>query len=191
MSEEYARSVSKQVVAQLAEREGFQLAHGNALDALADVLNRFIREIGTYAKDYAEVQGRTDVNVLDLVRHLIDLLQSARFTEVHAVITCDNPSRTRRIEATTLSAAELIGMMSPNCQPVGLQLLHGCVALRTLLADPMQHAEAQLGAECLACHRHMVCMTWASLRRFCWSRSSRSTHQTHSCTACRNSQSAG
>ena len=69
MAEEYARSISKQVVAQLAEREGYQLAHGNALDALADVLNRFIREIGTYAKDYAELQGRTDVNVLDLVRH--------------------------------------------------------------------------------------------------------------------------
>lgn len=68
MSEEYARSISKQVVAQLAEREGFQLAHGNALEALADVLNRFIREIGTYAKDYAELQGRTDVNILDLVR---------------------------------------------------------------------------------------------------------------------------
>lgn len=67
MADEYARCISKQVVAQLAEREGFQLAHGNALDALADVLNRFIREIGTYAKDYAELQGRTDVNVLDLV----------------------------------------------------------------------------------------------------------------------------
>lgn len=67
MADDYARSVSKQVVAQLAEREGFQLAHGNALEALADVLNRFIREIGTYAKDYAELQGRTDVNVLDLV----------------------------------------------------------------------------------------------------------------------------
>jgi histone H3/H4 len=67
MADDYARSISRQVVAQLAEREGFQLAHGNALDALADVLNRFIREIGAYAKDYAELQGRTDVNILDLV----------------------------------------------------------------------------------------------------------------------------
>jgi histone H3/H4 len=68
MAEDYACQISTQVVAQLAEREGFALAHGNALDALADVMNRFIREIGMYAKDYAELQGRTDVNLLDVVR---------------------------------------------------------------------------------------------------------------------------
>jgi histone H3/H4 len=124
MAEEYARSISKQVVAQLAEREGFQLAHGNALDALADVLNRFIREIGTYAKDYAELQGRTDVNVLDLVcPSNFQHYQNAQADELQ-----------REREMAILRPIKLLRRVQPYCLPTN-PALHRW-ALREFLTTP-------------------------------------------------------
>ena len=68
MSYEYARQVAATAVSQMADIAGFESAHGNALNAAADVMMRFITEIGMYAKEAAELEGRTDVNVLDVVR---------------------------------------------------------------------------------------------------------------------------
>jgi histone H3/H4 len=68
MAEEHARAVARVAVGQIADVVGYDLAHGNALDAVADVMIRYIRELGTYAKEFAEYQGRTDVCVLDVVR---------------------------------------------------------------------------------------------------------------------------
>lgn len=67
MAEQYARKVTNTLVSQMAEVAGFDLAHGNAIDAVADVMLRFIGEIGELSKDFAESEGRTDVNVLDVV----------------------------------------------------------------------------------------------------------------------------
>lgn len=68
MAEEHARAVARVAVGQIADVVGYDLAHGNALEAVADVMIRYIRELGTYAKEVAEYQGRTDVCVLDVVR---------------------------------------------------------------------------------------------------------------------------
>lgn len=70
MAEEYARAVARVAVGQIADVVGYDLAHGNALEAVADVMIRYIRELGTYSKEFAEYQGRTDVCVLDVVRAL-------------------------------------------------------------------------------------------------------------------------
>lgn len=68
MAESYARKVTSMLVGQMADVAGFDAAHGNAIDAVADVMLRFIQEMGRNSKTYAELQGRTDVNALDLVR---------------------------------------------------------------------------------------------------------------------------
>ena len=67
MAERYARKVTTGLVGQMAEVAGFDQAHGNAIDAVSDVFLRFIEEIAKTSKEFAELQGRTDVNVLDVV----------------------------------------------------------------------------------------------------------------------------
>lgn len=68
MAEERAQRIATVVVGQIADVCGFEKAHDNALHAVSDVLMRFIKEVGVYAKEAAEYQGRTDVNALDVVR---------------------------------------------------------------------------------------------------------------------------
>jgi histone H3/H4 len=67
MAEEHAHKLAVVAVGQIAEICGYKKAHKHALDATADVMMRFIRELGVYAKEAAEQQGRTDVNALDVV----------------------------------------------------------------------------------------------------------------------------
>ena len=68
MAEEHAQKLATVVVGQLADVCGYERAHKNALNAAADVMMRFIKEVGVYAKEAAEQQGRTDANALDVVR---------------------------------------------------------------------------------------------------------------------------
>jgi histone H3/H4 len=70
MADEYAHQVARVVVGQIADTCGYEKAHKNALNAVADVMMRFVQEVGMYAKESAEHQGRTDVNALDVVRLL-------------------------------------------------------------------------------------------------------------------------
>lgn len=68
MAEQHAQKLATVVVGQIADVCGYERAHKNALDAAADVMMRFIKEVGVYAKEAAEQQGRTDANALDVVR---------------------------------------------------------------------------------------------------------------------------
>ena len=67
MAEQHAQKLATVVVGQIADVCGYERAHRNALDAAADVMMRFVKEVGVYAKEAAEQQGRTDVNALDVV----------------------------------------------------------------------------------------------------------------------------
>jgi histone H3/H4 len=68
MADRYAATVSTACVGQVAYIVGFDHVHTDALHAASGVMMRFIKEVGLYAKEAAELQGRTDVNVLDVVR---------------------------------------------------------------------------------------------------------------------------
>lgn len=68
MAQAHARKVTTMLVGQMADVAGFDLAHGNALDAVSDVMLKFIEEVASTSKEYAELQGRSDVNALDVVR---------------------------------------------------------------------------------------------------------------------------
>jgi hypothetical protein len=68
MAEEYAREIARKAVGQVLDVVGFDFAHGNALDAMADVMTKFVKEVGMYTKESMELQGRTDASILDVVR---------------------------------------------------------------------------------------------------------------------------
>lgn len=67
MAEEYSRHVSKIVISQLAETAGFQAVQESAVDILADLMLRYIAQLGSASHSYAELAGRTDCNINDLV----------------------------------------------------------------------------------------------------------------------------
>lgn len=67
MAEQYSRHVSKIVVSQLAETAGFQAVQESAVDILADLMLRYIAQLGSASHSYAELAGRTDCNINDLV----------------------------------------------------------------------------------------------------------------------------
>ena len=67
MSQDYARALAKITVAQIAEATGFQAVQQSAGDALAELLLQYVSEIGSATHAYAELAGRTDCNVNDVV----------------------------------------------------------------------------------------------------------------------------
>ena len=67
MSQDYARALARITVAQIAEATGFQAVQQSAGDALAELLLQYVSEIGSATHAYAELAGRTDCNVNDVV----------------------------------------------------------------------------------------------------------------------------
>ena len=67
MADEYSKNVSRVVVCQLAESAGFQAVQESAVDLLADLSLRYISQLGSASHSYAELAGRTDCNINDLV----------------------------------------------------------------------------------------------------------------------------
>ncbi|KAM0935280.1 putative bromodomain associated domain, histone-fold, transcription factor TFIID, subunit 8 [Dioscorea sansibarensis] len=69
----FGRSIAKIAVSQVCESSGFHGSRHSALDALADVLIRYIRDLGSTAHLYANLSGRTTCNVFDIIQGLEDL----------------------------------------------------------------------------------------------------------------------
>ena len=67
MAEAYAAKAARTAAAQLAEAAGFEAAQQSSLDTLADLLLRYIAEVGSASQGYAELAGRTESNPLDVV----------------------------------------------------------------------------------------------------------------------------
>lgn len=78
-ADEFGRAISKVAVAQICERVGFQSFNDTALEALADVAIRYVRDLGKIAKFYANVANRTECNVFDVIQGLEDLGSSTGF----------------------------------------------------------------------------------------------------------------
>ncbi|KAK8962427.1 hypothetical protein KSP40_PGU022155 [Platanthera guangdongensis] len=71
--DDFGRAVSRIAVAQICEITGFQSSQRSALDALGDIAIRYICSLGKSAHFYANISGRADSNVFDLVQGLEDL----------------------------------------------------------------------------------------------------------------------
>lgn len=78
-NDEFAQSIARIAVAQVCESVGFQGFQQSALDTFSDVACKYIREIGKTSNFYANLAGRTECNVFDIVQGLEDLSLSQGF----------------------------------------------------------------------------------------------------------------
>lgn len=78
-SDEFGRAIAKIAVTQICARVGFDSFNNSALDSLADIAIRYVRDLGKTAKFYANVANRTECNVFDIIQSLEDLGSSTGF----------------------------------------------------------------------------------------------------------------
>ncbi|KAL6585401.1 hypothetical protein OROMI_002045 [Orobanche minor] len=111
----YGRAISRTAVAQICESTGFEGFHESALDSLAGMAIRYICDLGKTSKFYANLSGRCECNVFDIVQGLEDLVLPQGFSGASVLYTdCKLSSGAiREIKEYVESADE-----SPFAQPV-------------------------------------------------------------------------
>lgn len=72
-AEDFGRAVSRMAVAQICESVGFEGFKDSALDTLADISIRYLRDLGKRSSFYANLSGRTQCNLFDIIKSLEDL----------------------------------------------------------------------------------------------------------------------
>ncbi|XP_060967722.1 transcription initiation factor TFIID subunit 8 [Cannabis sativa] len=112
-ADDFGRAVSKIVVAQICENVGFQSSKESALDALADIAIRYLCDLGKMAYFYANLTGRTECNVFDIIRALEVLEASQGFVGASDVSHCLASSGVVKDIADYVSSAEEIPFARP------------------------------------------------------------------------------
>lgn len=79
-NEEFVQAIAKMAVAQVCESSGFQGFQQSALDTLSDIAVRYMNQIGKVAVSNANLSGRTECNVFDVLQGLEDLGMSQGFS---------------------------------------------------------------------------------------------------------------
>ncbi|XP_038983471.1 transcription initiation factor TFIID subunit 8-like [Phoenix dactylifera] len=106
--DDFGRAVARIAVAQVCESTGFHSSHRSALDALASVLIRYICDLGKAAAFHANLSGRMESNVFDLIQGLEDLRSSqgfARASDVHRCLV--NSGVVREMNESFMTAEEV------------------------------------------------------------------------------------
>jgi histone H3/H4 len=80
---EFSRQIMKHVVAQICQSHNFTGIENSACDALVDILQRYIEEIGYYSSLYAQHAGRVDCNANDILLGLAELNVSFNDLRAH------------------------------------------------------------------------------------------------------------
>ncbi|KAK3032559.1 hypothetical protein RJ639_036798 [Escallonia herrerae] len=86
---EFVQAIARIAVAQVCEGMGFQGFQQSALGTLSDVAVRYIREIGKVLNSTANLAGRTECNVFDVIHGLEELGASESLAESGAVREID------------------------------------------------------------------------------------------------------
>jgi histone H3/H4 len=68
MADQYAREAARVSALQLAYHAGFDVAQESCVEILADLLLRYVNEVGAGSHHYAELAGRSETNAVDVVR---------------------------------------------------------------------------------------------------------------------------
>ncbi|XP_009620810.1 transcription initiation factor TFIID subunit 8-like [Nicotiana tomentosiformis] len=84
----FSQAIARIVIAQICESVGFQGFQHSALDALSDVAVRYVREVGKTADLYANLAGRSQGNVFDVIQGLEDLGSVQGFSGASDVNRC-------------------------------------------------------------------------------------------------------
>ncbi|XP_004499468.1 transcription initiation factor TFIID subunit 8-like [Cicer arietinum] len=86
--DEFAQAIAKIAVAQVCESKGFQGFQQSALEALSDVTARYILNIGKSANCCANLAGRNECNIFDVIQGLEDLGSVQGFTGASDIDHC-------------------------------------------------------------------------------------------------------
>ncbi|MCL7052204.1 hypothetical protein MKW94_011427 [Papaver nudicaule] len=86
--DDFARAIARIAVAQICETMGFETLHESALDALSDIVIRYLCDLGKTSHFYANLAGRMDSNVFDIIQGLEDLGFSQGFVNASDMNHC-------------------------------------------------------------------------------------------------------
>ncbi|GAA0149834.1 hypothetical protein LIER_08913 [Lithospermum erythrorhizon] len=111
---DFGRSVSRIAMAQICESVGFEGFNESALESLADIAVRYLFDLGKMSKFYANLAGRTDSNVFDIIQGLEDLGLGPGFSGGSEVNQCSTSSGVIREIIGFVDSSEEI----PFAQPV-------------------------------------------------------------------------
>jgi len=73
MAEDFARHIARVVASQVAESTGFDACQDSAIEILGDLLLRYLGTVCSSSHSYAELAGRTQSNLSDVLLALDDL----------------------------------------------------------------------------------------------------------------------
>uniref|UniRef100_A0A2P2MXU6 Transcription initiation factor TFIID subunit 8 n=1 Tax=Rhizophora mucronata TaxID=61149 RepID=A0A2P2MXU6_RHIMU len=86
--DEFGLAVSRIAVAQICESVGFHGFKESALDSLTDIAIRYLCDLGKTASFYANLSGRTQCNLFDVVRGFEDFGMSHGFSGASSSVDC-------------------------------------------------------------------------------------------------------
>ncbi|KAL3525845.1 hypothetical protein ACH5RR_014217 [Cinchona calisaya] len=143
--DDFTLSIAKVAVAQLCEAAGFQGFHRTALDTLSDVAVRYIREIGRTLNMYANLAGRSQCNVFDIIQGLEDLGLTQGFSGASDVHRCLSSSGTLKEMVRYIGEAEEIPFVySVPGFPVFKERRPHCSFEQTGASPPAEHIPSWL-----------------------------------------------
>lgn len=108
-NDDFSQAIARIAVTQVCESVGFQGFQTSALDTFSDVVCKYIREIGKTSGFYANLAGRSDCNVFDVVQGLEDLSVSQGFAGASDVDHCLSESGIVKEISQFVSLSEEIG----------------------------------------------------------------------------------
>jgi transcription initiation factor TFIID subunit 8 len=73
MAEDFSRHVARVVASQIAEATGFDACQDSAVEILGDLLLRYLTIVCSSGHSYAEIAGRSQSNLSDVLLALEDL----------------------------------------------------------------------------------------------------------------------
>jgi transcription initiation factor TFIID subunit 8 len=73
MAEDFSRHISRVVASQIAESTGFDACQDSAVEILGDLLLRYLATVCSGSHSYAELAGRSQSNLSDVLLALEDL----------------------------------------------------------------------------------------------------------------------
>jgi transcription initiation factor TFIID subunit 8 len=73
MAEDFSRHIARVVASQVAEASGFDACQDSAIEILGDLLMRYLATVCSGSHSYAELAGRSQSNLSDVLLAMEDL----------------------------------------------------------------------------------------------------------------------
>ncbi|XP_071735102.1 uncharacterized protein [Rutidosis leptorrhynchoides] len=107
--EEFAHSLARIAVAQICESVGLHGFQQSAGDVLSDVMCKYIQDIGKMSNFYANLAGRTECNVFDIIHALEDLELPSGFVGASDIDRCLSESGVIKEISQYVGVSEEVG----------------------------------------------------------------------------------